>query len=557
MEYKLRTFCQIAEKLGAEKIVIDYLATTNEESAINANINIFSEALGANINSNNNRDENIQIIFEYPNNHSDINLNKYYIINSIIKENEFLITKEEFESDLELKFLIDARCINFIQKYNTNFIMNYLNKIEQKIFLKAQDYGLNIGNLKLKNNSIKISISIDFIKLQDNLDIIDGTNIHVLREGFIYLSNIVKKDDKYEKIIRYLQSHLNAVEKKWISLNYEYDNINNINKIYNEIINLNFKEDEIANIIKTFFQNNLSWYNFKKFRDLILLGSDDNIEKIYFVTFQYHDIINNKKYLINDINNYINICLNNFIKSMQNAQEQSKNTQEQSKNTQEQSKNTQEQSTKMFTNDILSDNYQDDIEDENVIQISTVPINYTAIIDFIKKNENMIKNILYISFKKSFKFINGLSDNLSNYHKLVDVIKNIINYYFDNDIKKLQSTVGNLFNVKQIVFDKLIESTCIEIIKNLNLLDTSPNINLIENNEKSSMFTRTQKIFLKFVIKYFEFENKNDSIIQKINTKFLNKFIAINKAYKNYNKYKLFYTWDDFINVKNNFIDST
>ena len=74
MEYKLRTFCQIAEKLGAEKIVIDYLATTNEESAINANINIFSEALGANINSNNNRDENIQIIFEYPNNHSDINL---------------------------------------------------------------------------------------------------------------------------------------------------------------------------------------------------------------------------------------------------------------------------------------------------------------------------------------------------------------------------------------------------------------------------------------------------------------------------------------------------
>ena len=169
-------------------------------------------------------------------------MNKYYIINSIIKENEFLITKEEFESDLELKFLIDARCINFIQKYNTNFIMNYLNKIEQKIFLKAHDYGLNIGNLKLKNNSIKISISIDFIKLQDNLDIIDGTNIHVLREGFIYLSNIVKKDDKYEKIIRYLQSHLNAVEKKWISLNYEYDNINNINKIYNKINNNNYKE---------------------------------------------------------------------------------------------------------------------------------------------------------------------------------------------------------------------------------------------------------------------------------------------------------------------------
>ena len=533
IEYKLRTFCQIAEKLGAQKIVIDYLSTTNTQNNINLSVDAFPEAFGTNISYDKDNKENIKIIFKYPNNHSDINLNKFYIINSILKENEFLITKEEFESDLELKFLIDARCINFIQKYNTNFIMSYVNKVEQKIFLKAHDYGLNIGNFNLKNNNIKISISIDFIQLQNNLDIIDGTNIHVLREGFIYLSSIIKKNNKYEKIIRFLQSHLNAVEKKWISLNYDYDNIDIINKIYNDIINLNFKEDEIANICETYFKNNLTWYNFKKFRDLILKGSDDCIEKIYFITFQYHDILNNKKYIMNDVNNYINISINKLINEF----------------------------TKNNNNYKLNDH--DDIEDIDDIDdlgeitvndnvndnVNTINLSSSACIDFINKHKSIIKNIIYISFKKSFKYNNGLSDNLTNYHNLIDVIKNILIYYFDNDIKKLQAQSNNSFSVKQLIFDKLIENICMEIVSNLNLLDTTPNINIIENAEKMSMFIRIQKIFLKFIIRYFE----NENIIQKINIKFLNKFIPINKIYKNYNKYKIFYTWDDFNNVRNNF----
>jgi hypothetical protein len=217
-------------------------------------------------------EENIQIIFEYPNNHIDINLNKFYIINSICNENEFLITKEEFESDLEMKFLIDARCVNFMQKYNTNFIMKYVNKIEEKIFLKAKGYGINIGNLNLRDNYIKISISIDFYQNQNNTDIIDGTNIHILREGFIYLSNIIKKDEKYDRLIQFMQSHLNAIYKRWIFLNYEYDHVEYINETYNNIINLNFNETEIYTLFKKYFENNLTWHRFKKFRDLILKG---------------------------------------------------------------------------------------------------------------------------------------------------------------------------------------------------------------------------------------------------------------------------------------------
>ena len=36
---------------------------------------------------------------------------------------------------------------------------------------------------------------------------------------------------------------------------------------------------------------------------------------------------------------------------------------------------------------------------------------------------------------------------------------------------------------------------------------------------------------------------------------YLNKQIPINKIYKNYNRYKLFYIWEDFNTVKNNFLE--
>jgi hypothetical protein len=195
-----------------------------------------------------------------------------------------------------------------------------MNKIERKIFVKAHNYGITIDKVNLNNNSIKINIIIDFIQIQDNYDIIDGTNIYVLREGFIHLSNIIKKDNKYCKLLRFLQSHIDSINKKLIFLNYEYGNIDIVNKIYNDIINFNFNENEIISILEKYFENNLTWYNFKKFRDIILKGSDDKIEKLYFVSFQYNDILNNKKHIMNDIKKYIEFYFNNFINSFSKIQ---------------------------------------------------------------------------------------------------------------------------------------------------------------------------------------------------------------------------------------------
>jgi hypothetical protein len=654
MEYKLRTFCQIAEKLGAEKISIEYNSCFNKETNINLNVNAIISSIGTNIKNYSNDDEKITIVFEYPNNHSDINLNKFYLIDSILNENEFLITKEEFEADLELKFLLDARCINFIQKYNTIFIMNHINKVEQKIIMKAYDYGLSIDNLNSENKYTKISITIDFLQIHNNNNIIDGTNIHILREGFIYLANIIKSDNNYLKLLRFLQSHLNAIEKKYIFLEYNFDNIDKINKIYNNIIHKNFEEYEICKILQDFFKNNITWHNFKKFRNIILNGSDDKIEKLYFITFQYHDIMNNKKHIMYEIDKILDIQIKNFILLHNNKDN-------------ENLLNIEKQNYEKYNDTKNNDIDENSFYKSKIIYISNNNIDTKILNEFLIKNKISIKNILYICFKKSFRFQDGLSDNINNSESLKNVCINILNYYYNNDIKNLQNLLNQInlndFNIKENLFYFLIENISNQIIQNIGntmLIESSPNINNIDH--KITLIERVQKIFIKFITRYFNYENKIDKLINKLNSEnkknsinyinninnidninknslnncaqysseqmfqrlgefntsntsldnysalydenlndleninkdkkkniisidrnrslshsdsielenknkynknenydqyllndFINDYILIHKIYKNYNKYKLFYTWDDFLNIINYF----
>jgi hypothetical protein len=92
----------------------------------------------------------------------------------------------------------------------------------------------------------------------------------------------------------------------------------------------------------------------------------------------------------------------------------------------------------------------------------------------------------------------------------------------------------------------------------------TPNI-ITGINDKISLYQRVQKIFLKFVIKYFDFENKSDLIIKKLGLNvnsiepkhlidFLETTIKINNIFKNYNKFKVLYTWNDFIAIKEYFL---
>jgi hypothetical protein len=185
--------------------------------------------------------------------------------------------------------------------------------------------------------------------------------------------------------LRFLQSHLNAIEKKWITLNYNYNSVDSINKIYHDIIDLNFKEDEIYHIIKLFFKNNLTWYNFEKFRNIILLGSDNYLEKLYFVSFQYHDIQNSKKYIIYDINKYIDNMLDDYIDNIFNI----KITQKYIK-----TKNSEYDFDIGIFGEDISDyrNNNNNYNNYNTIELTSINVDHNLIIEFLK---NYHSKILY------------------------------------------------------------------------------------------------------------------------------------------------------------------
>lgn len=602
IEYKLRTFCQIAEKLGAEKIVVEYSSSEKMESAINLNIDSGPINIGAENNVNNIDNNKIQIVFEYPNLESSINLNKFEIIESIFDENEFLITKEEFDADIELKFLIDARCIHFIKKYNTTFTMSHMNKVEHKVLLKAENYGLNIGNLDLKNNNIKFSININFCSIENNYHLIDGTNIYILREGFYYLSNIIKNNNiNYQRLLFFLKSHLNGIQKKWIDFeDKKYIIRNNINKIYNDIIIRNFKEDEIIQFIENFFKDNLNWDNFIKFRNILLYGSDKELDKLYFVSFQYHDTYNNKKNMLDDIYTLIKIKVNQFFEELKKNDTIFKDDEELDNyiKIRKSSMNLESFVPSSLTdkpswdpvytesrestpdNNFLgpielsksSDSEEEDVNIVNFIDKSEV------IYNFLFSNIDRIIEIIFLSFKRSFKIINGLSNNIENSYELSSIIKNILNYYFDNNIKNIQLSLNEIilqnydnnesykiYDIKKYIFENLSEKISYDIIykKILYLSNISPIISYINNVKPQTLYDRNKKIFIRFLIRFFESENKLDHIknILKIDDSndieplmdFIEYKIPMNKVFKNYNQYKLFYTWNDFIEIKEYF----
>ncbi len=342
-EYKLRTFCQIAEKLGAKNIVIDDITNDNYKNTINleGGNNVGSGGIVSSTNTS--YLGNIQLSFDYSNQHYNLNLNKYFILQMIEEENEFFITKEDFESDIDLKFLIDARCINLIKKYNTKIIINQINALERKIIAKATSFNLNLGISEEKEYSNTVIIDIDFLDIYEKPDCIDGYNIYCLKEGFWHLSNIIKTQIKeidinlseyikkretinyFKKIYNFLESHLRSIDTKNIKLDDGYNILQKTKKTYNDIIKNNFDKKERDEIIYIFFKYNLTYTQFLNFRNLIIKepnffnkiinclmffkdiinSLDSPINKLNFVSYQYHILLNPKTKIIEQVKNII------------------------------------------------------------------------------------------------------------------------------------------------------------------------------------------------------------------------------------------------------------
>lgn len=541
IEYKLRSFCQIAEELGAEKIELEYTFYKNISSELYNSIKGIDMNIGIKVNKKEDNGEKIHLTFEYPSNHIHINLNKYHLIHKILKENQFLISKDEFDADVELKYLIDARCTNFILKYNTQFSIESCNFIERKIFTEAHRYGIEMDSSIMENKSIQLSIYVEFYPLNDNYQIIDGTNIHVMREGFLFLMKMLndpnyQDEQKYMKMIQFIKSHFYAIENKWIDLPYEYLFRDKILKIYKQMIEQNFQIDEILTYVEQYFKKNIGWNSFLHLRDILLKGNHDlEIDKLNFVTTQYYDIITSKKNILDNIQNFI---------------------------------------------------HKDIFIELNILY---------AFDDYLKINKYLKKKIkedirqryliLFLNIlRKSFYLENGLS-NSTNLESLKEVIYHLIMYNFESELYQLYLYIERIHQNYKIIyintyyqfkrkFVEYIDLILKDLDKNNYFLKSNQNISenhknvSLSNSGQHIIFTndltnqisileRQTNFFIKYIIRYFQYYNKLDKLSDyyKMNNLLylpdsmktdIKKYFSMSRLYNNYASKRLFYLYSDF-----------
>ena len=299
-EYMLRSFSQVAEELGAIKIHISYNYIKDDEKI--SKLGILNKSLIHK--KSNQKDNSLEFDFKYSENNY-INLNEFLLNGKILNENKFLLSKEDYESNIELKYLINARCRNFIEKYYTQFKSNTINNKELNIFLTLKDFHINIESQNIISETIETNLQIDFLNILNHMNLVDGSNIYPLKEGYIYLKQIITQETSYIKYIHFLKAHLHGIQHKYIYLAYDYEYIDNVMKIYHQCIELNFTECELILYIENYWKNKSEWYHFTLLRDMILLGNDNYNDKMHFVTFQYMNIFKNKYNILKKIESYL------------------------------------------------------------------------------------------------------------------------------------------------------------------------------------------------------------------------------------------------------------
>jgi hypothetical protein len=369
IEYKLRTFCQIAEKLGAEKIKIKYNLKYRTNTKVNFGIDSIFNGISGKINKVIKDENSIELNFNYTNHIYNLNLNKHYLIKLIEEENEFFIKKDDFYTDIDLKFLLDSRCINLINEYHTNIIINQMNSLERNLSLKAKSIGLNIGISEEMDLVNSVNIDIIFLNIYDHPESIDGYNLYHMKEGFWHLTNIIKTQLKYNKNKIDKKPLLEIVKKEngdkelfyGMSTKEIYFKINNFllsnlryTKNYNinldilpniimddliknyTIIKKSFNHNELEEIYYKFFENNLFYNRFEEFKNIFIkpnkyfdiflydpfdtkvmvllkekekiikdILNNDPLTKLYFISLQYHLILKYKVNLFNKILIYL------------------------------------------------------------------------------------------------------------------------------------------------------------------------------------------------------------------------------------------------------------
>lgn len=316
-EYNIRGFCQIVEELGANKIDIDFSHTINDESITEMESSIQIKKIAGDLGfsiSNKKRNENSSVYtLEYPDNNNLI-LNPGKILENL-RDGKYLISLDDYNTNLELQYVINSRCRHFITNYSTNFKIknNYEFNIDSIMNLKIPDISMNnkLKYNKILSDNILIETKVIFNNGYRSPNQLIKYSISPDEIGYNFIFNNVKKKYKVLSnewlifIWRFINIYCYEKSKKFN----EYDSAEYNENIYTlnfpnilrvlDKIKKNFSLPEIINILKNYFDINSQMVDLKNFLDVL-----DNKTKSYdelglFLIIEKNKILNKKECLIN------------------------------------------------------------------------------------------------------------------------------------------------------------------------------------------------------------------------------------------------------------------
>ena len=361
IEYKLKTICQLLEKMGALNIDITYYNESEVKNNIEGSVVANNIELGTGISSEIKIKKRFEMhrIYEKKNQKNNLNLNIHELYKIIEKEQDFFIDKNQFLSDIDLKFLMNSRCLNINKKYDTILEFEYINSFEKKIINKANKLGFDIKMSSHSENKERLQLCVDFIDPYEDYECINGSNITPNKEGFFHLQKIIKiahekNKNNYLIIHSFFESYMKLMNENKKSLNVFFNKDIDLIKTHDHILNYNFTQNEIELLFYHYFEENMSFNSFEKFRNIFLKPIDNifdfllknnyfnlktiennrnnfyqnilckskeslifiELDKLIFISQQYHIITDFVLKLMNIINNGIDKLKNDILQKI-------------------------------------------------------------------------------------------------------------------------------------------------------------------------------------------------------------------------------------------------
>ena len=314
-EYKLRGFCQIMEELGANEIIVDFQdsSSSKKKKELNvSNYNYIAGSLGFSSSSSKEDGEKINYKLEYPKFNS-FNLNAR-VIKSKIRRGKYIISKKNFDSNLELQYIIGSRCNHYITNYSTVFTLDNSMSLDVKIMGKLEKGNFNLGfeaeSSWMKNLKLSINTNVIFSDKSSFDRNLIGDNIAWNASGFNFLMETIEDEDFKTIGIYKIMSFMNAYIDNVVKHNSKRDYMKIKNML--EIINNEFEFNEYSEILCSYFDRNAHWLHFMNYLDILMCKrvAYNKLGYLILMSDDYDMLYRKNVRIINFVRHY---CINNSL----------------------------------------------------------------------------------------------------------------------------------------------------------------------------------------------------------------------------------------------------